>query len=306
MKKSTYNMARIGSVALFLAAFVWGTSFVMMKDVSEKLPPSLLLALRFTLGCVLLSVVFIKRLKKLDRTYIVPGIVIGALLFSAYLVQTYGLIGTTPGKNAFLTASYCVITPFLFWFISKKRPDRFHLLAAIVCLTGIFFISVDFGGESLMTVALGDVLTLICGFFYAAHIVAITMMANDKDPILITIFQFGVAAVLSWGTYAILSPLGVAPVTATEADITSIAVQIVYLSVMCTAVAIGLQNFGQKYAHPTSAAVILTFEAVFGALFSLILGKEEGFTVWRALGFVLMFAAVIISETKLSFLKKSK
>jgi drug/metabolite transporter (DMT)-like permease len=306
MKKSTYNMARIGSVALFLAAFVWGTSFVMMKDVSEKLPPSLLLALRFTLGCVLLSVVFIKRLKKLDRTYIVPGIVIGALLFSAYLVQTYGLIGTTPGKNAFLTASYCVITPFLFWFISKKRPDRFHLSAAIVCLTGIFFISVDFGGESLMTVALGDVLTLICGFFYAAHIVAITMMANDKDPILITIFQFGVAAVLSWGTYSILSPLGVAPVTATEADITSIVVQIVYLSVMCTAVALGLQNFGQKYAHPTSAAVILTFEAVFGALFSLILGKEEGFTVWRALGFVLMFAAVIISETKLSFLKKSK
>ena len=299
-------MARVGSVALFLAAFVWGTSFVMMKDVSEKLPPSLLLALRFTLGCVLLSVVFIKRFKKLDKTYIVPGLVIGTLLFSAYLVQTYGLIGTTPGKNAFLTASYCVITPFLFWLISKKRPDRFHLTAAIVCLTGIFFISVDFGGDSLMTVALGDVLTLVCGFFYAAHIVAITMMANDKDPILITIFQFGVAAVLSWSTYAILSPLGVAPVTATEADITSIVVQIVYLSVMCTAVALGLQNFGQKYAHPTSAAVILTFEAVFGALFSLILGKEEGFTVWRALGFVLMFAAVIISETKLSFLKKSK
>ena len=306
MKKSGYHMARIGSVALFLAAFVWGTSFVMMKDVSEKLPPSLLLALRFTLGCVLLSVVFAKRLKKLDRTYIVPGIVIGTLLFSAYLVQTYGLIGTTPGKNAFLTASYCVITPFLFWLISKKRPDRFHLTAAIVCLTGIFFISVDFGGESLMTVALGDVLTLICGFFYAAHIVAITMMANDKDPILITIFQFGVAAILSWSTYAILAPLGVAPVTATEADITSIVVQIVYLSVMCTAVALGLQNFGQKYAHPTSAAVILTFEAVFGALFSLVLGKEEGFTVWRALGFVLMFVAVIISETKLSFLKKSK
>ena len=305
MKKSGYHMARVGSVALFLAAFVWGTSFVMMKDVSEKLPPSLLLALRFTLGCVLLSVVFIKRFKKLDKTYIVPGLVIGTLLFSAYLVQTYGLIGTTPGKNAFLTASYCVITPFLFWLISKKRPDRFHLTAAIVCLTGIFFISVDFGGDSLMTVALGDVLTLICGFFYAAHIVAITMMANDKDPILITIFQFGVAAVLSWSTYAILSPLGVAPVTATEADITSIVVQIVYLSVMCTAVALGLQNFGQKYAHPTSAAVILTFEAVFGALFSLILGKEEGFTVWRALGFVLMFAAVIISETKLSFLKKS-
>ena len=137
-------MARIGSAALFLAAFVWGTSFVMMKDVSEKLPPSLLLALRFTLGCILLSVLFIKRFKKLDKTYLLPGLVIGALLFSAYLVQTYGLIGTTPGKNAFLTASYCVITPFLFWFVSKKRPDCYHMTAAIVCLIGIFFISVAF------------------------------------------------------------------------------------------------------------------------------------------------------------------
>ena len=231
---------------------------------------------------------------------------IGALLFSAYLVQTYGLIGTTPGKNAFLTASYCVITPFLFWFVSKKRPDCYHMTAAIVCLLGIFFISVDFGGDSLLTIALGDVLTLICGFFYAAHIVAITTMANDKDPLLITILQFGVAAVLSWITYAILSPLGLAPISATVDDASGIAVQLVYLSVMCTAVALGLQNFGQKYAHPTSAAVILTFEAVFGALFSLLFGKESGFTVWRALGFVLMFIAVIISETKLSFLKKKK
>lgn len=306
MEKRSHNMARIGSAALFLAAFIWGTSFVMMKDVSEKLPPSLLLALRFTLGCILLSVLFIKRFKKLDKTYLLPGLVIGALLFSAYLVQTYGLIGTTPGKNAFLTASYCVITPFLFWFISKRSPDHYHMTAAIVCLIGIFFISVDFGGESLLTVALGDVLTLICGFFYAAHIVAITTMANDKDPMLITILQFGVAAVLSWLTYAILSPLGLAPITATVDDASGIAVQLVYLSVMCTAAALGLQNFGQKYAHPTSAAVILTFEAVFGALFSLLLGKESGFTVWRALGFVLMFVAVIISETKLSFLKKKK
>ncbi len=306
MEKRSYNMARIGSAALFLAAFVWGTSFVMMKDVSEKLPPSLLLALRFTLGCILLSVIFIKRFKKLDKTYWKPGMLIGALLFTAYLVQTYGLIGTTPGKNAFLTASYCVITPFLFWAISKKRPDRFHMSAAIVCLLGIFFISVDFGGESLLTVALGDVLTLICGFFYAAHIVAITMTAHDKDPILITILQFGMAAILSWLTYVILAPLGLAPIMATSADTVSIVTQIVYLSAMCTAVALGLQNFGQKYAHPTSAAVILTFEAVFGAMFSLLFGKEDGFTVWRALGFVLMFVAVIISETKLSFLKKSK
>ncbi len=304
MKKRSVSMARIGSAALFAAAFIWGTSFVMMKDVSEKLPPSLLLAIRFTLGALILSLVFAKRFKKLDQTYCLPGLLIGAFLFTAYMVQTYGLIGTTPGKNAFLTASYCVITPFLFWLVSKKRPDRFHIAAALICLAGIFFISVDIGGESLLTIATGDVLTLVCGFFYAAHIVAITMTAQDKDPILITILQFIVAAVLAWGTFGVLSVWDLAPVSATSADMGSIVGQLLYLSAACTAIALGLQNFGQKYAHPSSASVILTFEAVFGALFSLVLGKEEGFTLQRGIGFLLMFVAVIISETKLSFLKK--
>ncbi len=304
MKKRSISMARLGSAALFLAAFIWGTSFVMMKDVSEKLPPSLLLAIRFTLGALILSLIFAKRFKNFNKSYLSSGLLIGTLLFMAYLVQTYGLIGTTPGKNAFLTASYCVITPFLFWMIAKKRPDRYHILSAVICLTGILFISVDFGGEALFTIAMGDILTLLCGFFYAAHIVAITQSGEDKDPILVTILQFIVAAILAWVTFAILYPLDFAPITATSADMMSISVQVLYLSVMCTAAALGLQNFGQKYAHPASASVILTFEAVFGALFSLLLGAEDGFTVQRAVGFVLMFAAVILSETKLSFLKK--
>ena len=304
--RKTINLSKIASLALFAAAFIWGTSFVIMKDVSERLPPSFLLAVRFTVACLLLSVISWKRLKKLNKSYIFPGILIGSLLFSAYLVQTYGLIGTTPGKNAFLTASYCVITPFLFWIVSRKRPDGFHLISTLVCLGGILLISVDFSSENLFSVALGDILTLICGFFYAAHIVAITTTANDKDPMLITVLQFGVAAALSWASYGVLDVFGKAPFSLEGADIGGLAVQLLYLACACTAAALFLQNFGQKYAHPTGAAVILTFEAVFGALFSLLLGREDGFNLLRALGFILVFLAVIISETKLSFLRKRK
>lgn len=300
------NLSKIASLALFAAAFIWGTSFVIMKDVSERLPPSFLLAVRFTVACLLLSAISWKRFKKLDKSYIFPGILIGALLFFAYLVQTYGLIGTTPGKNAFLTASYCIITPFLFWIVSRKRPDGFHLVSTFVCLGGILLISVDFSSENLFAVAPGDILTLICGFFYAAHIVAITTTANDKDPMLITILQFGAAAILSWISYGILHAFGKAPFSLEGADIGGLAVQLLYLACACTAAALFLQNFGQKYAHPTGAAVILTFEAVFGALFSLLLGREDGFNVLRAAGFILVFSAVIISETKLSFLRKRK
>ena len=300
------NLSRIASVALFAAALIWGTSFVIMKDVSDRLPPSLLLAIRFTVACLLLGALSWKRFRKINKSYIMPGLLIGSLLFAAYLVQTYGLIGTTPGKNAFLTASYCVITPFLFRIVSGKKTDPFHLASAFVCLGGILLISVDFTSERLFSVALGDVLTLICGFFYAAHIVAIATTANDKEPMLITVLQFGVAAVLSWITYAVLNALGLAPLSLEGADIGSLAIQLLYLACACTGAALFLQNFGQKYAHPTGAAVILTFEAVFGALFSLLMGREDGFGILRAIGFGLVFLAVVISETKLSFLRKRK
>ncbi len=305
-QRKRLNPAHIASLSLFASAFIWGTSFVVMKDVSERLPPSLLLAIRFSVAFVLLSAIFWKRLKTLDRSYFFSGSLIGTMLFAAYLVQTYGLIGTTPGKNAFLTASYCVITPFLFWIVSKKRPDSYHVISAVICLGGILLISVDFGSDHLLSIALGDVLTLICGFFYAAHIVAIATTAKDKDPMLITILQFGVAAVLSWISFAALSAFGLAPIHLKGADYGDLTVQILYLSCACTAVTLFLQNFGQKYAHPAGAAVILTFEAVFGALFSLLLGREDGFDWMRCVGFLLVFSAVIISETKLSFWRKNK
>ncbi len=300
------NLSRIASVALFAAAFIWGTSFVIMKDVSDRLPPALLLAIRFSIACLLFGVISWKRFRRWNKTYLLPGAVMGSLLFAAYLVQTYGLIGTTPGKNAFLTASYCVITPFLFWIVSKRKPDLFHVASTVICLGGILLISVDFTSENLFSVALGDVLTLICGFFYAAHIVAIATMSDDKDPMLLTVMQFSVAAVLFWIAYAVMHALGIAPLDLEGADMVSLAVQLLYLACACTGLAIFLQNFGQKYAHPTGAAVILTFEAVFGAMFSLLFGREEGFGILRALGFLLVFLAVIISETKLSFLRKRK
>ena len=96
---SEKNLSHIASCALFAAAFIWGTSFVIMKDVSDRLPPSLLLAIRFTIACLLLGALSWKRFCKMNKSYLMPGLLIGSLLFAAYLVQTYGLIGTTPGSS---------------------------------------------------------------------------------------------------------------------------------------------------------------------------------------------------------------
>lgn len=283
----------LAKIALFGAALIWGSSFIIVKDTVNVLPPNLLIAVRFCIACILLSLVFAKKLVLINRTYLWQGAIIGALLFAAYSTQTIGITDTTPGKNAFLTAIYCVIVPFMFWFFTKKKPDIYNIIAALLCISGIGFISLT----SKFTVGFGDALTLIGGVFYAAHLVTVSIFGKDKDPILLTILQFFYAGIFGWIVTLTTESM---PTHIAFGAVTSV----LYLAFFCTAGALLLQNIGQKYTHPSAASIILSLESVFGALISVIFGYEV-LTTRIFVGFAFIFIAVLISETKLSFLKPS-
>lgn len=294
MKENKISL--LAKIALLTATLIWGSSFIIVKDVVDSVPPNLLLSIRFSVACLVLCLIFWKRLKNLNREYFIQGAVVGALLFLAYCSQTIGITDTTPGKNSFLTAVYCVIVPFLFWAVSKRKPDIFNIIAAVVCITGIGLVSLD----SDFSIRIGDLLTLLGGFFFAVHIVAVSKFGSDKDPVLITILQFGYSAVYAAAASLIFERQDVNIVWSSQ-----LVLSIAYLALACTAVGLFLQIFGQKYTSPSSAAIILSLESVFGVAFSIALYGER-LTGRIAAGFVLIFIAVIISETKLSFIIKRK
>ena len=124
---SPKTMRMLAKPMLFAAALIWGTSFFIMKNALDVMPVFFLLAIRFTAGAVLLALVCWKKWKGFTLDYLWRGAVIGGFLFLAYSVQTFGLARTTPSKNAFLTAVYCVIVPFLTWAVVKVRPDRYKI-----------------------------------------------------------------------------------------------------------------------------------------------------------------------------------
>ena len=280
---------------LFAAALIWGTSFFIMKNALDIMPVYYLLAIRFTAGAVLLSLVCWKKWKDFTADYLWRGAIIGGCLFLAYAVQTFGLSYTTPSKNAFLTAVYCVIVPFLYWAVMKRRPDRYNIAAALLCVSGVGLVSLN--GD--LSVNIGDALTLICAFFYAAHIVAVAKVSPGKDIYLLTIFQFGFAAVYSW-CFGILNETF--PVEAITDP--AVFLPLAYLCIMATTVALLFQNVGQIWSDPASASVILSLESVFGVICSVIFYGDQ-VTVPMAIGFVLIFVAVLCSETKFSFLRKA-
>jgi drug/metabolite transporter (DMT)-like permease len=143
---------------------------------------------------------------------------------------------------------------------------------------------------------LGDALTLVCGFFYAIHIIVTARIIDKRDPMMLAMLQFTTAGILSIIAAVITDPF---PTTITSTDWWSIA----FLTIVCTAGCLLMQAFGQKYTPPSQASVILTLESVLGALASVIL-IHELLTPRLVFGFILTFAAVLISETKLEFLRK--
>ncbi|MBM6926442.1 DMT family transporter [Pseudoflavonifractor phocaeensis] len=296
--KTTSPLAKFATPLIILATIIWGSSFVVMKSSVDVLPTFWLLAIRFTFAALVLAVVFLPRWKVCDKQYLVGGTVMGFCLFVAYAFQTFGLERTTPGKNAFLTAVYCVIVPFLYWAIARRRPDRYNILAALLCIVGIGLVSVT--GESASAVNLGDILTLVGGFFFACHIVAVAKYSEGRDIFILTAIQFASFALFSWIGVLVTG----APVSPEVFD-QDLIFGLAYLVVFASAGALLFQNIGQKYTAPATAAVLLSLEAPFGVVFSIIFADERP-TVLMFIGFALIFVAVVCSETKFSFLRKKE
>ncbi len=281
--------------ALLAAAIIWGGSFVGMKSLTEVLPTQYLLAVRFSLAAIVMALALLPRLKRLTWSYVARGGIIGVCLYAAYSFQTYGLRETTPGKNAFLTAVYCVLVPFLYWAVDRKRPDRYNLLAAVLAVIGIGLVSLN--GD--WSIGRGDVLTLIGGVLYAVHMVAVVKCGRGHDPFLITMLQFAGTALCAWiGALCFeeIPPLTVFTPEAIGA--------LSYLVLCATCLTLSFQTFGQQHTSPSAAAILLSLESVFGVFFSVLAGERP--TVPVIVGFAVIFVAVIVSETKLSFLNRRK
>lgn len=282
-------------IALFIAALIWGSTFVVVKDATATMSTSFILALRFSIGSLVLILIYYKKLKIIDKKYLKGGLVMGTTLFLSFWMQVFGLtLDTTPGKSAFLCAIYCVIVPFLYWIVIKEKPDKYNFIAAFVCIIGIGLVSLN----KNLYITGGDLVTILSGLFAAINIIATSIYCKEKDALLLTILQLLVVAILSW--VVVIATNGF-PTEYTKTSVFGV----IYLGIFATAIGLLFQSIGIKYTNPSSAALILSLEAVFGVIFSMLVYNEQ-ITTKLAVGFVLIFIAVIISETKLSFCKRKE
>ena len=282
----------IGDGMLLITAIVWGSGFVVTAIALEYLTAYQVMAGRFILAAIILSLLFGKKFKTFTKSVIWKGVILGTILYIGFALQTVGLEYTTPSKNAFLTAVNVVIVPLIAYLVYKRKVDRYETIGSIITLIGIGFLSL----QGSMTISIGDALSLACAVAFAFDIFYTNHFVKKEDALSLTIVQFITASFIS--VIAVLIQ-GDIPTTFEKEALYSI----IYLAVFSTTIAYVCQNIAFQYTTATKGAIILSLESFFGMLLS-VLFLHEVLTGRMIIGAALIMVAILITELKPSFHRK--
>lgn len=278
------NARRLRARAALLAATaIWGTSFVVVQKGLANLEPLHLLAFRFTLASLLLL--------PLLRGHWTPGlrragVTIGLLLFAGFVLQTYGLLWTTPSRSAFLTGLSVVLVPVVGLATGAYRP-RFGPIAGTLCAAAGLWVLYrpEAGGGSFNR---GDALTIACAVAFAGHVVLVGRAVRRHPMAPLAVIQVLVVAALALPSLLLDPP--------SRQDFGGFAVPAILITgILSTALAFLAQFYAQRQLDAIEAGVILTLEPVFAALVSVALGVER-WTPSLLLGGALVVAAMLLTE----------
>ena len=278
---------------LLAASFFWGTTFVAQILGMEGLGPYTYAAARFALGVLFIGALwFLYRDKRAEqkragifRSGFRAGIPVGLAMFVGVTLQQVALLYTTAGKTAFITTVYIVLVPLVAVLLGQRvRAEQWG--GAVLAFAGVYFLSAH--GE--MTINTGDLLVLICSFFWVAQILLIDRYARAVDAIELCFMQMIVCTIGSAVLAAIYESFA-------WSDIWSAAVPILYAGLFSCGVAYTCQILGQAYVEPTQAAILMSTEAIFAAVAGWIVLGETMSGV-QLLGCALLLGGALMAQVR--------
>ncbi|HEY5433486.1 MAG TPA: DMT family transporter [Coriobacteriia bacterium] len=278
------------SFALVAVAAVWGTTFVMVKEAVADFPVYSFLGLRFAVATVAFVVLFPSTLRRIDRDVARVGLIAGVLLTAGYVFQTLGLTLTDPGRAAFITGMFVVITPFMQAVILRRVPKWTAWVGVVCAVVGLWLLSGGGGGAGWNA---GDTLVLLCAVAYSGHIIVLGSIGRGHDTRPLTFVQLATVTVVC-GVVGLVTEHPPAPTKP------SLWIALLVTGVLASAVAFAVQTYAQKHLSPTRTALILICEPAFGGLYAWYAVKEKLGTA-GIVGAALILAGMAASEVLATF-----
>jgi drug/metabolite transporter (DMT)-like permease len=276
---------------LVMIAFIWGSTFVLVKAALNDASPLVLNSARMIVAAVLLAFFYRKKIAVLTKPALMAGVLVGVFLYAGYAFQTSGLKLTTPSKSAFLTGTSSVLVPLFLVAIWHVRIHLWRVVGILLALVGLFLMTVPGGPggfADFANVNLGDLLTVGCAICFTFHVIFVGRASQR--------FPFEQVAFLQVGTAAILMTLSTPLLEHPYFRATpTVIAAILITGVLCTAVAFSIQSWAQQFTPATHTALIFTTEPVFAWLTSFIY-LHERLGLRAGAGATLILGGVLISE----------
>jgi len=262
-----------------VAAFFFGTTFIVVQDAVAESDPLPFLAARFLIAGAVLAV--LGRRRPASPREVRHGLVAGVALLAGYILQTVGLQYTTPATSAFITYLLVVFVPLLTFAFLRRRPHPLTLAGLVPAVVGLVLLT----GGADASFGKGEALTLGCAVAFAAHLVIVGETAGRHDAIRFTCVQVTTVGVACLAASVVTADLSLSAGALGAAAFTG---------VFATALAFAAMVWAQRVVSPSRAALILLLEPVFAALLSGLTG--DALTPSQLAGGALILAAVAIAE----------
>ncbi|WP_404387194.1 DMT family transporter [Humibacillus xanthopallidus] len=273
---------RLATLLLVALTAVWGSTFFLIHDLVETLPPVDFLAVRFTIAAVVMVVAFWRPLRALDQRQVAIGVGLGVLYGLAQIAQTQGLATTPASVSGFITGTYVVLTPVFTALILREKVAGSTWAAVALATVGLALLSLN--GFSI---GVGEAITLLAAALYALHIVGLGRYSASEIAVGLSVVQMVVIAVLCL--------VGAAPGGIALPQGTGQWASVLYMVVFASILALWAQTWAQAHLPATRAAIIMTVEPVFAAFFAVTLG-DESLTTRMLLGGALVLTAMYAVE----------
>lgn len=281
------------NLVLLSVALIWGLAFVAQAEGMAGVGPLTFTGIRFLLGTVIVLPLAWREWQQ-RSTHRMParagdflGVgALGVLLMLGAALQQIGITGTTVTNAGFLTALYVPLVPLLAWLLLRTPPHWSVWPTSLGCLGGTWLLA---GAQGLAAPAAGDLWVVASSLFWALHVLFVGRVAERiAAPFLIACGQFLVCGIgsLLWGTLT---------ETITLDGIRQALLPIGYAGIVSVAIGFTAQVIGQRYAQPSDAAIILSAETVFAALFGYLLMGERLHAAGIA-GCALILACIILVQ----------
>ncbi len=279
-------------VALAVVAFIWGSTFVLVKQALADISTLYFLFLRFALASLCLALLFAPAFRKMPRREIQRGLAGGAIaglfLWLGYILQTVGLKYTTASNSGFLTGLYIVLVPLIGAALFRRRPGGREIAGIVVATIGMIVMTLP-SLEANFHMNRGDLLTIGCAAAFACHLLTVGHYSQRERIEAVALGQIACAAVLS----------GLALTFEPPRVIWSRAVWTALLltAIFATAAAFALQTWAQRYTTAARTALIFALEPVVALVAAVSLGGEA-LTVYAVAGGALILAGILAVELK--------